>query len=243
MARPTDERVADLARDGKILVALFLPQYIEDPVTHELQGRGTGAAAAEIARTLAARLGAEMQIVGYPTPAAAVEGVKTGASPLAFMGIEPSRAAELDFSPAIFEFDYTFLVPAGSAIENAAGIDRPGIRIAVVRTHASTLALSRWVKQAELTDFELPDAAFDAFSARRADAMAFPRDVLLQYSLRLPGSRVLPDAYGVNRVGIAIAKGHPNWLGYIGEFVEGAKASGLVQRIIENAGLHGFRVA
>lgn len=232
-----------IIQNGKILLALFLPQYIEDPVSHALRGRDAGAVGEEMARSLAAPLGVDVQIVGYPTPAATVEGLKAGHSHLGFMGIEPSRTLELDFSPAVVEFDYTFLVPTGSAVENAADVDRPGIRVAVVRTHASTLALSRIVKHAEVTGFELPEATFDAFRAGQADAMAFPRFMLIEYSERLPGSRVLPDAYGVNQVGIAIPKGHPEWLGYVTEFVEGAKTSGLIQRIIENAGLRGFRVA
>ena len=243
MPRQVDERVADLAKGGHLLVALFLPQYFEDPVTHELRGRGTGAMGTEISRHLATYLDAEMQIVGYPTPAAAVDGLNTGSSHLAFMGIEPARAVELDFSPPVFEFDYTLLVPANSKIARVADIDRPDIRIAVVRTHASTLALRRIVTQAELVGFDLPDASFHAFESGACDAMAFPRDVLLEYSRRLPGSRVLEDAYGTNRVGVAIPKGHPDWLNFLREFVQSAKASGLIERFIVNTGVSGFRVA
>jgi hypothetical protein len=70
-----------------------------------------------------------------------------------------------------------------------------------------------------------------------------PREPLEDYAATLPGSRVLTDAYGVNRVGIAIQQGHPGRLTYISEFVEEAKASGLVQRTIDRAGLAKFRVA
>jgi polar amino acid transport system substrate-binding protein len=72
--------------------------------------------------------------------------------------------------------------------------------------------------------------------------LAFPRDVLLAFSEKLPGSRVLEDRYGINRVGVAIRKGQTERLAYIGEFVEEAKASGLIGRAIERGGLRGFRV-
>lgn len=242
MADPLDPRVADLIHAGKIRVALFLPQYVLDSVSGEIQGRGTGIMAIEITRILASRMGIAAQTLGYPTPAAVVESLETGASDLAFMGIEPSRAATLDFSPAIFEFDYTYLVPAGSTLRNAADVDRPGRRVAVVRNHASTLKLSRVVMHAELVGAELPDAAFESLCARHVDALAFPRDVLLDYSARLPGSRVLADSYGVNRVGIAIRKGQANRIAYIGEFIEEAKTSGLTQRAIESGRLRGFRI-
>ena len=57
------------------------------------------------------------------------------------------------------------------------------------------------------------------------------------------GSQVLKDSYGVNHLGIALQKGLPGRLAYIGEFVEEARTSGLVQRAIDRAELRGFRVS
>jgi len=239
---PSDPRVADLVHAGKIRAALFLPQYTQDSVTSEVRGLGTGFVGIAITRELAAWIGIEAEIVGYPTPAAVVECLKTGACDIAFLGIELSRVAELDFSLPIFQFDYTFLVPARSVIHSAADADRSGVRIAVVRNHASTLALSRVVKQAELVGSELPNAAFALLRGGDADALAFPRDVLLDFSAKLPGSQVLEDRYGINRVGIAIRKGQTGRLSYVNAFVEEAKASGMIERAIERGGLRGFRV-
>ena len=42
---------------------------------------------------------------------------------------------------------------------------------------------------------------------------------------------------------IAMPKNKPGWLAYISEFVNEAKASGLVQRAIEGTGAHGLQVA
>lgn len=240
--RADDPQVADLVQARKIRAALFLPQYTNDPLTGELRGLGTGILGIAIAQALAARIGVEARIVGYPTPSKVVESLKAGACDLGFLGIEPSRAAEIDFSPPVFQFDYTYLVPHLSAIRSASDADRSGVRIAVVRNHASTLALSRIVKHAELVGSELPDAAFDLLRAGNADAFAFPRDVLLDYSVKLPGSRVLEDCYGINRVGVAIRKGQTGRLAYISEFVEEAKASGMIKLAIERGGLRGFRV-
>jgi polar amino acid transport system substrate-binding protein len=123
-ARATDARIADLAQAGKIRVALFLPQHAKDSTTGELRGIGTGAVAIDIAHALATRMGVAIELVGYPTPPAAVECLKNAACDLAFMGIEPSRLGEVDFSPAVVEFDYTYLVPADSTIRSAADADR-----------------------------------------------------------------------------------------------------------------------
>jgi len=69
---------------------------------------------------------------------------------MAFMLIDPTRAAEINFTPAFVRSDFTYLVPPGSPPRSAADVDRPGVRVAAVRGHASTIALVRLLKQAGL---------------------------------------------------------------------------------------------
>ena len=130
-----------------------------------------------------------------------------------------------------------------SVIRGVADADRPGVRIAVVRHHASTLALNRIVKQAEQVVTETPDAAFDLLRSGSVSAWASVRPALLDYSERLPGSRVLEESYGANFPALVVPKGHDTRLAYMSEFVEQAKASGVVQRAIDRAGQPGYRVA
>jgi polar amino acid transport system substrate-binding protein len=73
--------------------------------------------------------------------------------------------------------------------------------------------------------------------------MAQVRPVLLDYSIQLPGSRVLEDRYGVNLVSIVTGIGQTSRLAFINECVEEAKTSGLVQRAIEHADLRGVQAA
>ncbi len=89
-----DPRIADLVRAGKLRVALFLPQYTKDPVTGEIRGQYAGIVMVQIAHAVAARLGVEVQMVGHPTPPAAVDCTKAGACDVTLLGINPSRAAE-----------------------------------------------------------------------------------------------------------------------------------------------------
>jgi ABC-type amino acid transport substrate-binding protein len=238
-----DPRIADLVQAGQIRLAIFLPQFNKDPATGEIRGVGTGFVATELARALAARVGVELQILGYPTPLKAVEGLKARECDLALMGIEPSRVGEVDFTPAVVQFDYTFLVPAGAGIASVKDADRPGIRIAVVRNHASTMTLTRMVKHAELVGADLPDEAFDLLRSGKTQLFAAPREVLMEYAATLPGSRVMEDAYGVNNIGVAITKGTPGRLAYFTEFFEEAKTSGLVRGAIDRGGLPTFRIA
>jgi polar amino acid transport system substrate-binding protein len=238
---PADPRVAALAAAGAIRLALFLPQYTEDAAG--IRGIGTGFIAIEVVGALAERLGVVMQVIKYPSPKDAVAGLQDGACDVAFLGIEPSRIAVVDFSPALFQFDYSLLVPSGSPIDSLDDADRVGRRIGLVDGHASALALRRIVKQVELIGVELPESAFDLLRDRKVDALAFPRDQLIAFAGRLPGTRVLAKGYGVNRVGMAVAKGSAGLLSYLSDFAAAAKTTGLVQRAIARGGLDGFDVA
>jgi polar amino acid transport system substrate-binding protein len=73
--------------------------------------------------------------------------------------------------------------------------------------------------------------------------MASARPTLLEYSTQLPGTRVLEDRYGANINRMVVPKGKAGWLAYVSEFVEEAKASGLVQKAIDRAGPPGVTLA
>jgi polar amino acid transport system substrate-binding protein len=233
-----DPRVADLVRAGKVRVGLFPPQYIKDPVTGELKS-----AWVEIARALAARIGVQLVLLEHPTPPKVVECLKAGVCDIVFLPFDARAANVGDFSSPYMQFEYTLLLPAGSSIRSVADADRTGVRIAAVRNHASTITLSGVLKQAELVYAETPDPTFELLRDGHANAMASTRPVLQEYSTRLPGSRVLEDHYGANLNRIVVPKGHVGRLAYVNEFVEEAKASGLVQKAIDRAGPRGITVA
>jgi polar amino acid transport system substrate-binding protein len=238
----SDSRVADLVKAGKIRVGVHSIMYTNDSRTGEVKGASTGIILLDIARTLGARLGVEVLPVGHPTIPEMLACLTAEACDMGFMGPDPTRAG-VDFSPPLLQLDYTLLVPAGSPIQRIADADQPGIRIAVVRNHASTLTLSRIFKHAQLVYAATPDPTFELIRTGQADAFASIRAVLVGYSQKLAGSRVLEEHYGANLLGVVVPKGQTARLAYISEFVEQAKSSGLVQQAIERAGLPGHQVA
>ena len=237
-----DPRIADLVQAGKIRVGVHSIMYSTDARTGELKPASTGIILLDIARTLATRMGVEVLPIGHPTVPEMLTCVTTGACDMGFMGPDRSRTG-VEFTPPILQLDYTFLVPAGSSIRSIADADRPNVRIAVVRDHASTLTLSRVFKHAQLIYAATPDPTFELLRSGSADAFASVRPVLLAYAAKLPGSRVLEDHYGANLIGMAVAKGQTARLSYLSEFIEQANASGLVQQAIDRAGLLGHRAA
>jgi len=233
-----DARIADLASAGKVRVGLFLPQYVKDPASGDLRSVWV-----EMARAFAARVGVSLVVVEHATPPEAIACLKAGACDLLFLPLDARAAAIGDFSNPVFQFDYTLLVPAGSGIGRVADADRPGVRIAAVRNHASTNELIRQLKHAEFVYGETPDGTFDLLRGGQADIMASTRLVLLGFAGQLPGARVLEDRYGANINRMVVPKGKAEWLAYVTEFVEDAKASGLVQQAITRGGTHGVTVA
>ena len=235
-AQTTDPRVADLVHAGKLRVGLFLPQYGKGP-----DGLKT-TVFVETARAYAARVGVPLVIVEHVTPLEAIACLKAGACDQLFLPLD-ARAAEIgDFSNPIFQFD-TLMVAADSSIVKVADVDRPGVRIAAVRNHASTNDLVRQVKQAEFVYAETPEQTFALMRDGKADVMASTRLVLLNFSAKLGGARVLADHYGTNINRMVVPKGKTDWRTYVNEFVEEAKASGAVQQFIDRGGTRGVTVA
>jgi len=234
----SDPRVADIVHAGKIRVGLFPPQTAKDPVTGELKSVWV-----EVARALAARIGVQLVLLEHPTPPKVVDCLKAGACDVVFLPFSAQVAQAGGFSSPFIELDFTYLVPQGSPIQSVADTDRLGLRIAAVRDHASTITLSRMLKQATLVYAVTPDATFDLLRTGQADVMVSTRNALLEYSTQLLGSRVLKDRYGTNLNRVVVPKDQPGRLAYISEFIEEAKASGLVQKALDRAGPRGIQVA
>jgi polar amino acid transport system substrate-binding protein len=231
--------VADLVGAGRLRVALFPPQLAKDSATGDHTGPWV-----EVVRALAAQIGVALAMVELSNPSEVAGCLASGACDIASLGFDPSRADQVGgFTPPFMQVDYTYLVPAGSPIRSAADVDRPGIRIAVVHNHASTLALDRILKHATPVGARTPSDAFDLLRTGQADAWASIRPSLAEHRSRLPGSRVLEDSYGANLPALVVPKGHAARLAYLSEFIEAAKASGAMLRAIERAGQPGYTVA
>ena len=239
VAPTSDPRVADLVRAGKVRLGIFPPQY-----THDAAGGEPKGPLVEVMRLLAAHMGLSAELIELSNPSGLVECLRSGACDIGSLGFDPARTDQVGgFTPPFMQVEFTYLVPVGFSAATVAHIDRPGIRVAAVRNHASTLALSRVARHTEQIVAETPNAAFDLLRNGHVHAWASVRPALLDYSAKLSGSRVLEDSYGANFPALVVPKGRDAWLAYISEFVEQAKASGLVQRAINRASEPWYRVA
>jgi polar amino acid transport system substrate-binding protein len=237
----SDKRVADIVRAGKLRAGIgvvALHWAVKDPKSGELRG-----VAADIARALAKRLGVKLVFIKYPSPTKTLNGLKDSLWDIAFLGVDPSRATVVDFSPPFMQIDATYLLPAGSAIRNIAGADQAGVRIGASSKSVEEIVLKDLIKRAQLHAVANLPAGLAALRNGQIDVLAAPRPTAVQFSYRLPGSRVLDDSFHSTFGAIAVPKGQAEHLSYISKFIEEAKASGLVQRAIDSAGVPGVKVA
>lgn len=172
-----------------------------------------------------------------------LDGVKGNAWDVGFLGIDPSRATVVDFSSPYLEIDATYLVTESSKIHDIADADRPGVRIAVTGKSVEEFVLKDAIRKAEMQGVETIPAGLDLLRAGKVDVLAAPRPALVQFSARLPGSRVVDDRFHVAFAGIAVLKGQSARLSYVNEFIQHAKATGLIQQAIERVGVRGVQVA
>jgi polar amino acid transport system substrate-binding protein len=199
--------------------------------------------ASDLAGEIGRRLGVPLEFVRYPQAGPLADGAGDNRWDIAFLGNEPQRAAEIAFSPAYLEIPVTYLVPAGSPIRTLADVDRDGVRIAVSARSAYDLFLSRTLEHAALVRAEGIEASVALFVDAKLDALACLKPRLVAAADALPGSRVLDGRV----TGVQQSIGTPRGRGgagaaFLREFVEGAKASGLVARLIEAHRVRGVTV-
>jgi polar amino acid transport system substrate-binding protein len=134
-------------------------------------------------------------------------------------------------------------VPAGSPLGAIADVDRAGVRIGVSSKSAYDLFLSRSIQHAQLVHAPDPNAAFELLITGQVDVVAGVSQHLANSAERLPGARVLDGRFMAIQQALGLPRGRDAAAKYLYEFIEDVKASGLVSRAIEKAGIRGVSVA
>ena len=90
-------------------------------------------------------------------PGKLADAARSGVWDVGFLGAEPQRANEIDFTAAYVEIEATYLVPPGSPLKSIADVDREGVRIAISGKSAYDLYLTRNLKHAQLVKRQGPE--------------------------------------------------------------------------------------
>lgn len=238
---PTPEARQAVAPTGQLRVAFLSgPLYAaKEPTTGELKG-----VAVDLGRELAHRVGVPFQPVLYPNPGAILAGAKSGEWDVALMGINPERAATLDFSSPYMEVEQGYLARAGIPVTSASDVDKSGIRVAVAEKTGADVHLSSALKNATLVRTKSVAELDAVLDSGNADVIAATKALLFDRAAKRMGSRVLDGSFLVEPIGMGVPKGRNAIAAeYVSRFVEEAKATGQVKSAIETAGLRGVSVA
>jgi polar amino acid transport system substrate-binding protein len=202
-----------------------------------------GGVAVDLGQELGRRLGVPVEIMAYESPGKLADAAKAGVWDVGFLGAEPQRANEIDFTAAYVEIEATYLVPPGSPLKSIADVDREGVRIAISGKSAYDLYLTRNLKHAQLVREQGADNVFKRFVDDKLEALAGLKPRLVTDQENLPGSRILDGRFTAVQQAIGTPKGRPAGARYLREFAEDIKASGLVAQTIEKNSVRGLTVA
>jgi polar amino acid transport system substrate-binding protein len=235
------EAIAELAPHGVLRAGINMGNFLL--VTGKSPSGDPAGVAPDMAREIAERLGVPVKYVPFARPGELADAAGTDVWDIGLIGAEPARAERIAFTPAYVEIEATYLVPAGSPLRTVEEVDRPGVRIAVTARSAYDLWLARNIAHAELVRSESLDGAYDQFVAEKLDALAGLRPRLLSDIQKLPGARLLDGQFTAVQQAVGTARQNTSGARFLRDFVEEAKASGLVARLIERHNVHGLSVA
>ena len=231
------EIAAELAPTGVLRAAINMGNFLL--VTGRTPSGDPEGVAPDMAREIAQRLGVPVKYVPYARPGELADAAGSGVWDIGLIGAEPQRAAKIDFTAAYVEIEATYLVPAGSPLHTITDVDRPGRRVAVTARSAYGLWLENNYKQGELLQFDNAETALKAFDGEKLDAYAGLRPGLIDVQKARPGSRILDGQFTAVQQAVGTARTNTAGAAFLRDFVEEAKKSGLVARLIERHGVVG----
>ena len=233
---PSDA-LSELASGGTLRAAINMANSLL--VTGSTPSGDPEGVAPDMARAIADRLGVAVSYVQFASPGELADAVDGGVWDIGMIGAEPVRAERIAFSAAYVEIEATYLVPDGAPFASVKDVDREGVRIAISGRSAYDLYLTRSLEHAELVRAQGVSGAAELFVRDELDALAGLRPALAAEADKLPGTRVLDGHFTTIQQAIGTRRGNNAGAAFLAEFVEEAKASGLVGRLIERHGVTG----
>ena len=199
----------------------------------------------DLGKLIATRLGVAFEPVIYPDTDTYAKSFGTGQWDIAIGPRTPVAESHSDFSPDFMLVDNIYVAAPGREFAHASEVDRTGVKIAVVLNGAPDQFLSRTLKSAQLVRISGgSDAMIEALRTGKADVYGSNAENVHTVAAGLPGAKIVPGAFWSVRMAVAFPKARSAAVkNKLAEIVSTAKATGLIQKSIEEARLKGVRVA
>jgi len=232
--------IAELGSPDKLRAAINFGNPILANRGADGQARGVSV---DLAREAARRLGVTVELVLFESAGAVVNAVKASQVDLAFVAIDPVRAADTDYTPPYVIIEGAYLVRNASALQRNEEVDRDGVRVAVGRGSAYDLYLTRVLRSAALMRAPTSPAVTDFFLAQNLEVAAGVRQQLEADARRVGGVRVLPGRFMVIEQAMGVPKGRVATQRWLTGYIEEMKSSGFVAEALKRHGIEGAAVA
>src|SRR2546430_2849573 len=197
----------------------------------------------DLSTALAKKIGAPLEFVPYLASGEIQAAAATGVWDVSFMPVDEERKKFVDFGNAYHLLQSTYLVAATSNIHSVKDANKPGVRICGVKGTATFRANAAASPNATQLELSGPDEQLATMLAGKCDAMALSRESLTGIASKIPGSRILDDAFLSSSTAVAVPKNKPAAPAYVSAFIQEAKASGLVRKSFDAVGMTTSQVA
>ncbi|WP_256734849.1 ABC transporter substrate-binding protein [Variovorax sp. dw_954] len=237
---PRAGAIVELGSTGTLRAAINLGNPI-------LANRGADGAprgvSVDLAREAARRLGLAVELVQFNSAGSVVDAVRARTVDLAFVAIDPVRAADMEYTAPYVIIEGAYLVRNDSPLRRNEDVDRAGTRIAVGRGSAYDLFLTREIKSATLVRAATSPAVTDLFLSQNLEVAAGVKQQLEADAKRVGDVRLLPGRFMVIEQAIGVPKGRTSAQAWLGGFIEEMKASGFVAASLQRHGIEGAALA
>jgi polar amino acid transport system substrate-binding protein len=218
--------VKELIPTGKLRAGVvFAPAASAFFVVKDANGEPHGVTV-DLAGELAKKLGVPVEFMLAANSGLVTDATESGAIDVGFMPMDEERKKRVDFGPAYFMIESTYLATAASGIKTVAEVDRPDVRVVGIANTTTIRAAARSLKNTTISAATSVEEAMALLRAGKADA-----------------SCIVDGGFQQTAIAIAVPKNRPNALAYVTAFLQQAKASGSVRRALDKAGFPNEPVA
>ena len=225
----------ELAATGTLRVGVVsAPKANVFFVAEDVDGRPRGVTV-DLGNALARTLDVASEFLVFHNSGEVTDALEKGVLDVTFVPV--------DDEPPYVQFESTCLVLGSSDFKTIGDLDRSGVRVAGEANTTTIRSAARVLKLATIVAVASVGEAIDMLRSGRVDAFALGRDALVPYQAEIPGSRILDGHFHTTGIAIAVPKQRPAALAHARAFLEQAKASGLIRRVFDKAGLQSTAVA
>jgi polar amino acid transport system substrate-binding protein len=197
----------------------------------------------DLAKLIAARIGAPLELVAYPSSGAIIEAAPSGAWDVSFTPVDAERKKVVDFGPNYFLGESTYMVPDGSTITSIEDVDREGVRVYGIENTATIRSARRTLIRTTITGLSSLDEALTKVRNDEVDALALGKESLRSLLPQFPGARMLDGHFHAAGTAVAVPKGKTAALEVFSRILEELKGEGAVRKVFNQHGMETATVA